>query len=197
VTKVLRDAARASGAGLLPMMGTYAVTSCVAGPLYARLGPNLMVSLGAAVLAVGIFGLSLVHPSPAYDGLMTGMMVVGIGVGLFSSSITTAAVTALDPSRSSLAGGSISRYQIAGGSIGLGVITALMVTAGSLVEGIHRVFLVDACSPSAGWWSPSSSSAGTSTRNACAQGNTTTVRTRLEPKSIPRERIIGVSGSAA
>ena len=32
------------------------------------------------------------------------MVVMGIGVGLFYSSITTAAVTALDPSRSSLAG---------------------------------------------------------------------------------------------
>jgi Na+/melibiose symporter-like transporter len=84
MTKALRYAAMASGAGLLPMMGTYAVTSCVAGPLYARLGPKLMVSLGAAFLAVGIFWLSPVHPSTAYDGLMTGMMVLGVGVSLFS-----------------------------------------------------------------------------------------------------------------
>jgi hypothetical protein len=53
-------------------------------------------------------------------------------------------VTALDPSRSSLAGGIIYMFQIAGGSIGLGLNTALVVTAGSLVEGIRRAFLVDA-----------------------------------------------------
>ena len=91
-----------------------------------------------------IFLLSMVHPSTAYDGLITGMVVLGIGVGLFYSSITTAAVTALDPSRASLAGGIIYMFQIAGGSIGLGLNTALVVTAGSLVEGLHRAFLVDA-----------------------------------------------------
>ena len=44
-----------------------------------------------------------------YDvrGLVPGMIVLGVGVGLFYSAITTTAVTALDPSRSSLAGGSV------------------------------------------------------------------------------------------
>jgi EmrB/QacA subfamily drug resistance transporter len=144
MTKVLRYSAVASGAGLLPMMGTFAVTSFVAGPLYGRMRPKLLVSLGAAFLAVGIFLLSMVHPTTAYEGLVLGMVVLGIGVGLFYSSITTAAVTALDPSRSSLAGGIIYMFQIAGGSIGLGLNTALVVTAESLVVGIHRAFFMDA-----------------------------------------------------
>jgi EmrB/QacA subfamily drug resistance transporter len=143
MTKVLNYSASASGAGLLPMMGTFAVTSFVAGPLYERMGPKLIVSLGAAFLAVGIFLLSMVQPTTTFDGLIAGMVILGIGVGLFYSSITTAAVTALDPSRSSLAGGIIYMFQIAGGSIGLGLNTALVVTAGSLVEGIHRAFLVN------------------------------------------------------
>lgn len=144
MTKVLGYSAAESGAGLLPMMGTFAVTSFVAGPLYERMGPKLIVSLGAVFLAVGIFMLSMVRSTTTYEGLVAGMIVLGIGVGLFYSSITTAAVTALDPSRSSLAGGIIYMFQIAGGSIGLGLNTALVVTAGSLVEGIHRAFLVDA-----------------------------------------------------
>ena len=144
MTKVLGYSASESGAGLLPMMGTFAVTSFVAGPLYERMGPKLIVSLGAAFLAVGIFLLSRVHPTTTFDGLVAGMVILGIGVGLFYSSITTAAVTALDPSRSSLAGGIIYMFQIAGGSIGLGLNTALVATAGSLVEGIHRAFMVNA-----------------------------------------------------
>jgi EmrB/QacA subfamily drug resistance transporter len=144
MTKVLRYSAAASGAGLLPMMGTFALTSFAAGPLYGRMGPKLIVSLGAAFLAAGIFMLSMVRSTTSYDGLIAGMIVLGIGVGLFYSSITTAAVTALDPSRSSLAGGIVYMFQIAGGSIGLGLNTALVVTAGSLVEGIGRAFVVDA-----------------------------------------------------
>jgi MFS family permease len=70
--------------------------------------------------------------------------VLGIGVGLFYSSITTVAITALDPSRASLAGAIIYMFQIAGGAVGLGLNTALVVTAPSLVDGIRVAFLVDA-----------------------------------------------------
>ena len=72
------------------------------------------------------------------------MVVLGIGVGLFYSSITTVAITALDPSRASLAGAIIYMFQIAGGAVGLGLNTALVVTAASLVDGIRIAFLVDA-----------------------------------------------------
>ena len=68
------------------------------------------------------------------------MVVLGIGVGLFYSSITTAAVTALDPSRASLAGGIVYMFQIAGGSIGLGLTTTIFTSSsesqlGDLVQG--------------------------------------------------------------
>ena len=76
------------------------------------------------------------------------MIVLGIGVGLFYSSITTSAVTALDPSRASLAGGIVYMCQIAGGAIGLGLNTAIVVSAGSsqsdLADGIGNAFKVDA-----------------------------------------------------
>jgi len=57
------------------------------------------------------------------------MVVMGIGVGLFYSSVTTAAVTALDPSRSSLAGGLVYMFQVAGGAVGLGLTTTVFITA--------------------------------------------------------------------
>jgi EmrB/QacA subfamily drug resistance transporter len=140
----LRYSAMEAGAGLLPMMGTFALTSFVAGPLYGRLGPKKIVSLGAAFLVAGIFLLSRITSATAYDALIAPMVVLGIGVGLFYSSITTAAITALDPSRASLAGGIVYMFQIGGGSIGLGLNTALVVTAPTLAEGMHRAFLVDA-----------------------------------------------------
>jgi hypothetical protein len=59
-------------------------------------------------------------------------------------------VTALDPSRASLAGGIIYMFQIAGGSIGLGLNTALVVTAPTLVDGCRIAFLVDAALAAAG-----------------------------------------------
>jgi hypothetical protein len=68
------------------------------------------------------------------------MLVLGIGVGLFYSSITTVAVTALDPSQSSLAGGIVYMCQIAGGAVGLGLNTAIVASASSLPDGISTAF---------------------------------------------------------
>ena len=72
------------------------------------------------------------------------MVVLGVGTGLFYSSVTTAAVTALDPLRSSLAGGVIYRCQVAGGAIGLGLNTAIVLAAATLAGGIRVAFRLDA-----------------------------------------------------
>lgn len=147
-TKVLGYSALESGAGLLPMMGVFAATSFIAGSLYERLGAKRIVSMGAAFLGAGMLILSFLDAGSSYLSLVPGMVVLGIGVGLFYSSITTSAVTALDPSRASLAGGIVYMCQIAGGAIGLGLNTAIVVSAGTsksdLADGISSAFRVDA-----------------------------------------------------
>jgi len=143
MSKVLHFSALGSGAGLLPMMGTFAVTAFVAGRLYEILGPKVIVTLGALLLAAGMFVLSAIHATTTYNQLIVGMVVLGMGVGLFYSSVTTAAITAIDPSRASLGGAIIYMFQIAGGSIGLGLNTAIVVSASSMPAGIHTAFLVN------------------------------------------------------
>jgi EmrB/QacA subfamily drug resistance transporter len=118
-----------SGLGMLPLMATFALGSFVAGPLYSRLGAKVIVSLGASALVIGIFLLSLVDATSGYDALIAGMVVVGLGVAMFYASITTAAVTAVDASRAALAGGIVYMFQIAGGSIGLGLNTSVFSAA--------------------------------------------------------------------
>jgi hypothetical protein len=56
------------------------------------------------------------------------MLVLGMGFGLFYASATTAGITALDPSRSSLAGGLAYMFQIADRSVGLGLSTMIFST---------------------------------------------------------------------
>jgi MFS family permease len=143
MTQQLNYSAIRSGAGLLPMMGTFALVSFIAGPIYERLGAKIVVSAGAAFLAAGMYLLSGISGASGYDDMILGMIVLGVGVGLFYSSITTAAVTALGEARASLAGGLVYMFQIAGGSIGLGLNTAIVITAPSLVAGINRAFVVD------------------------------------------------------
>jgi len=143
MSKVLGFSAIGSGAGLLPMMGTFMVTSFIAGRLYQFLGPKVIVTLGALLLGAGMILLSSISANTTFNDLIFGMVVLGIGVGLFYSSITTAAITALDPSQASLAGAIVYMFQIAGGSIGVGFNTAIVVSASSMTAGIHTAFLVD------------------------------------------------------
>jgi MFS family permease len=141
--KVLGFSALRSGAGLLPLMGVFAVTSFVAGWLYGRVGPKAVVTSGTACLAIGIGWLSFISSASSYRSLLPGMLVLGLGVGLFYSSVTTAAVTALDPSQASLAGGIVYMCQVAGGAIGLGLNTAIVLSSASLADGIKVAFRVD------------------------------------------------------
>ncbi|MGH2742609.1 MAG: DHA2 family efflux MFS transporter permease subunit [Thermoleophilaceae bacterium] len=127
--KILGYTPLEAGAGLLPMMAVFALTSFVAGSLYSRLGAKLIVSAGAACLALGAFLVSLIERDSGFVSLVPGMVVMGVGVGLFYSSVTTAAVTALDPARASLAGGLVYMFQVAGGSVGLGLTTTIFITA--------------------------------------------------------------------
>jgi hypothetical protein len=139
--KILGYSPLESGVGLVPMMGTFALTSFIAGPLYSKLGAKLIVSLGCGAIALGIGLLSLVARDSGYGGLVAGMLVLGVGIGLFYSSITTASVTALDSSRAGLAGGIVYMFQIAGGSIGLGLNTTIFTSTskGNLNSHLDKV----------------------------------------------------------
>jgi len=136
-----------AGTGLLPMLGVFSVTSFVAGRFYERVGAKIMVTGGAAGIAIGIVLLAMIDPDWEYRNLIPGLAVLGLGVGLFYSSVTTAAVTSLDPSRTSLAGGVIYMFQVAGGAIGLGITTTIVIlssdddlTGASYVDGIAAGF---------------------------------------------------------
>jgi EmrB/QacA subfamily drug resistance transporter len=118
-----------AGAGLLPMMVVFGLSSFAAGPLYERWGGKRVIVLGAACLPLGMGLLSLLEVDSGYGVLVPGMAVLGIGVGLFYSAITTSAISALDESRASLAGGILYMFQVAGGAIGLGIATTIVSTA--------------------------------------------------------------------
>jgi EmrB/QacA subfamily drug resistance transporter len=123
--KILGYSALKAGVGMVPMLGTFTVVSFFAGPLYQRLGAKVTITIGALGLAVGPFLLSLVDSDSGYGALVGGLAITGFGAGFFYPSVTTAGVTALDPSKASLAGGLIYMFQIAGGAIGLGITTTI------------------------------------------------------------------------
>jgi EmrB/QacA subfamily drug resistance transporter len=133
-----------AGVGLLPFLATFAAVSFVAGPLYERLGAKLLATVGAGCIAIAPFIFSLVASRSSYASLIPGMVVLGIGIGSFYPTATTAGVTSVDESQTSLAGGIVYMFQIAGGSIGLGLTTTVFSSQASFVDGIEAAFRLDA-----------------------------------------------------
>ncbi|HYP55604.1 MAG TPA: MFS transporter [Solirubrobacterales bacterium] len=133
-----------AGVGMLPFLATFALVSFVAGPLYERLGAKLLVSIGSACIAIAPFLFSLVDEGSSYGSLVLGMVVLGVGIGSFYPTATTAGVTSVDESQTSLAGGIVYMFQIAGGSIGLGLTTTVFASQDTFVDGIQAAFRLDA-----------------------------------------------------
>ncbi|HEX8690772.1 MAG TPA: MFS transporter [Solirubrobacterales bacterium] len=133
-----------AGVGMLPFLAVFALVSFVAGPLYNRLGAKLLVSIGSACIAIAPFLFSLADADSGYGSLIAGMVVLGIGIGSFYPTATTAGVTSVDESQTSLAGGIIYMFQIAGGSIGLGLTTTVFSSQETFIDGIQAAFRLDA-----------------------------------------------------
>ena len=73
------------------------------------------------------------------------MLVLGIGIGSFYPTATTAGVTSVDESQASLAGGIVYMFQIAGGSIGLGLTTTVFSSFNPpFIDGFQAGFRLDA-----------------------------------------------------
>jgi EmrB/QacA subfamily drug resistance transporter len=134
-----------AGVGMLPFLGTFAIVSFAAGPLYNRLGAKPLAAFGGLCITIAPFLFSLVGEHSSYGSLVAGMVVLGIGIGSFYPTATTAGVTSVDESETSLAGGIVYMFQIAGGSIGLGLTTTVFSSQASFVDGIQAAFRLDAC----------------------------------------------------
>jgi EmrB/QacA subfamily drug resistance transporter len=118
-----------SGAGLVPMLLSFALTAPVSGTIYNRLGPRWSIFTGMVLLSVGTVLILLFGFGNSYSGMVPGLIIFGIGVGFSIPSITTAAVGAVNEARASLAGGIIYMFELAGGALGLAVITTIFTDA--------------------------------------------------------------------
>jgi len=101
----------------------------------------------AAALSAA-FAMALLTAASAEPEFFQGKtitIVLGVGVGCFYPTATTAGVTSVDQSQTSLAGGIVYMFQIAGGSIGLGLTTTVFSAAiPPFVDGVQAGFRLDA-----------------------------------------------------
>ena len=88
------------------------------------------MTLGLTIVAAAIFIQSHITVHSSYLLLLPGFILMGLGMGLTMSPMSTAAMNAVDRTKSGAASGVVSMSRMVGGTVGLAVMGALVATIG-------------------------------------------------------------------
>jgi EmrB/QacA subfamily drug resistance transporter len=122
---ILRYSALEAGIRFLPSTVVIIFAAPVAGRLADRIGPRIPMTVGLALVALALFLQSQLTPTSGYADLLVPFMVMGLGMGLTMSPMSTAAMNAVSPDKAGVASGILSMSRMVGGTFGVAAIGAL------------------------------------------------------------------------
>ncbi|RMB87031.1 MFS transporter [Streptomyces shenzhenensis] len=115
-----------SGLYLLPATIAMIVFAPISGALHRHFGAKWLLVLGTGMALSGFAWLALAHATTWH--MLTGVCLMGIGIGLASSAMTNALLTAVSPAQSSAATSLNTLARTIGGSIGTAALTAVLAS---------------------------------------------------------------------
>jgi DHA2 family methylenomycin A resistance protein-like MFS transporter len=136
----------AAGVALLPMFLPLAFLAPLAGRLTARFGPRPPLVAGAVVAAAGAAAFGLFRPESGYLALLPAFLGLGIGAGLFTAPVVSAAMAAV-PDRSGLASGINNTARQTGTALGIaafGAVAGATAAPDAFVHGVHVLAAIGA-----------------------------------------------------
>src|SRR6478752_7474316 len=127
----------------------------VAGRLADRFGPRWLIVGGLLLLTASLYSFTGIAVDSGYLDLLPGFMLLGIGIALTMSPMTSAAMNAVSVEKAGIASGVLSMFRMLGGSLGVAVTgaifqgavgTANFATAGpqDFVDGLSQAMMVSA-----------------------------------------------------
>ena len=120
-----------TGVRFLPSTLVIIVMGPLSGRLTDRVGPRIPMTLGLLTVASALFIQSHLSARTGYGLLLPGFVLMGVGMGLVMSPMSTAAMNAIDRTKAGVASGVLSMSRMVGGSVGLSVMGALVTTIGA------------------------------------------------------------------
>jgi EmrB/QacA subfamily drug resistance transporter len=119
-----------TGVRFLPATLVIIVMGPLAGRWTDRVGPRPLMALGLAIVGAALLVQSQLTIHTGYGQLLPGFILMGLGIGLVMSPMSTAAMNAVDRTKSGAASGVVSMSRMVGGTVGLAVMGALVTTIG-------------------------------------------------------------------
>jgi EmrB/QacA subfamily drug resistance transporter len=114
-----------AGVRFLPSTLMIVGVAPVAGRLSDRYGPRWLIAIGLTIVAASLFSFSRIAVDSTYLDLLPGFMLLGIGIAMTMSPMTSAAMNAVPVQKAGLASGVLSMFRMVGGSLGVAVTGAI------------------------------------------------------------------------
>jgi MFS family permease len=122
---ILRYSPLEAGVRFLPSTLMIVGLAPIAGRLADRFGPRWLIAAGLGVVAASLYSFSGIAVDSSYLELLPGFMLLGIGIALTMSPMTSAAMNAVPVEKAGIASGVLSMFRMVGGSLGVAVTGAI------------------------------------------------------------------------
>jgi EmrB/QacA subfamily drug resistance transporter len=136
---VLDYSAIKTGLVLLPLAGMTMIVAPISGRLSDTIGSRWLLFFGMAFAALGIYLMSNLTPTEAWQHLMAPLAVCGLGMGLVMAPTTSAVMASAPMERSGQAAGILATMRQVGSVLGISVIGAILQS--QLVSNLREALL--------------------------------------------------------
>ena len=114
-----------AGVRFLPATLMIVAIAPIAGRLTDRIGARIPIAVGLSLVSVAMFWLTTIDTSTTYGDLFPSFILMGIGMALVMSPMSTAAMNAVADAKAGIASGILSMNRMIGGTLGIAVIGAV------------------------------------------------------------------------
>jgi fucose permease len=131
-----------AGLAYLPATVIIFFVSGATSTLGEKVSPRVMIAGGLGLVAAGMALMTLAGAESSWTATLPGLLVAGVGTGLFNPALTAVALGSAPVEQSGLAAGTNDTFRQAGIAIGVAALGAL-VPAGAAFDPTRHVEYVD------------------------------------------------------
>jgi len=114
-----------AGVRFLPATLMIVTFAPLAGRLTDRIGARWLITTGLLLVSTALYWLTTITPSTTYGDIWPSFVLMGFGMALVMSPMSTAAMNAVAESKAGIASGILSMNRMIGGTLGIAVIGAV------------------------------------------------------------------------
>lgn len=124
-----------AGLAVSPLALTAFVVAGFGGKHLGKYAPQWPIGLGLALVGAGTLLLTLVGAGSSWTALVPGLMIAGVGVGMSTPVLTSAAMSSVPHQRAGMAGGALNTFRQLGYALGIAVLGTVFASTASAKPG--------------------------------------------------------------